>query len=102
MKIDELKVHDLAMSLPNERMSREEQEANVNLGRFQYDKGFTERVLAGDKGSSAGGALGSGCAGALGSVFGARAGAFGSAFGPAIGVTGSTFAAAPKAARTIR
>lgn len=47
MKIDELKVHDLAMNLPNERMSREEQEVNVNLGRFQYDKDFTERHLAG-------------------------------------------------------
>lgn len=47
MKIDETKVHELALKVTNPRMTPEEQKANLELGRLQYVHGFKTRALFG-------------------------------------------------------
>ncbi len=47
MKLDEMKVHKLALEVTNPRLTREEQEAKIELPRLQYLKDFKRRALMG-------------------------------------------------------
>ena len=47
MRLDDMKVHELALQVTNPRMTREEQEAKLELGRIGYGKDFRRRALFG-------------------------------------------------------
>ncbi len=47
MKLDDMKIHELALEVTNPRMTREEQEAKAEMGRKQYEKDFKRRALFG-------------------------------------------------------
>jgi len=45
MKLDETKVHEMALEVSNPRMTREEQAAKVEMGGLQYRDDFKLRAL---------------------------------------------------------
>jgi hypothetical protein len=47
MKLDSAKIHKLALEVTNPRLTREDQEANLGLGRLQYEQDFKRRALFG-------------------------------------------------------
>lgn len=49
MRIDERKVHALALEVTNPRMTRDEQAAKVEMGSLEYSKDFQRRALTGGR-----------------------------------------------------